>query len=443
VSRNPDVARIVPDVVPDVVNFATDESIADFAIVLADVPRLTQVTIEARLGGTADPIEASLTVTPSGTPSLPLITGVTLAPAGVTGGQPVEGRVTLSAPAPAEGVLVALASSDSGVAAVEKDVTVPAGETAVSFAVQTQPVVTRLQITISASLERGVPQSAVLTVVPRPGRAWIGVFRPSTREWFLRSADAQPVRVQFGGPGDSPVPADYLGTGKVQFAVFRPSTLQWFVRTVNGGTAEPIQFGGPGDLPVPADYLAFPGTEVAVFRPGSPSLWFTRENANGQTVGPISFGGPNDIPMPADYLGTGHAQIAVFRPGQSGVDAQWFIRDGAGNTVGPIPFGGPGDVPVPANYLDGSDVEIAIYRPSTSQWFIRGRAEGPIQFGGPGDIPIPADYLGTGRAQIAVFRPGTQQWFIRPESGSSAIVVQWGGPGDVPVPAAYDVPGGS
>src|SRR5256885_11934954 len=36
------------------------------------------------------------------------------------------------------------------------------------------------------------------------------------------------IAIQFGGPGDIPVPADYLGLAHVQVAVFRPGTREWF-----------------------------------------------------------------------------------------------------------------------------------------------------------------------------------------------------------------------
>ena len=64
----------------------------------------------------------------------------------------------------------------------------------------------------------------------------LAVFRPSTREWFLRKDDGSAVVVPFGGPGDQPVPADYLGLGRAEIAVFRPDTGEWFLRADTGAT---------------------------------------------------------------------------------------------------------------------------------------------------------------------------------------------------------------
>ena len=51
--------------------------------------------------------------------------------------------------------------------------------------------------------------------------------------------------VQFGDPGDIPVPGDYNGDGKTDVAIYRPSSGHWFVR--NQFT---VQFGDSLHVPV-------------------------------------------------------------------------------------------------------------------------------------------------------------------------------------------------
>jgi Tol biopolymer transport system component len=270
------------------------------------------------------------------------------------------------------------------------------------------------------------------TLAPFPAR--VAVFRPSTREWYLRNLDGTIQLIQFGGPGDLPVPANYLDDGlNVQIAVFRPATREWFVRAENGTTLGPTPFGGPGDLPVPADYLGIGRAQIAVFRPAT-RQWFVRGDA-GNTVGPFQFGGPGDLPVPANYLGDGRrAQIAVFRPSTG----QWFLRSDAGGTVGPILLGGAGALPVPADYLGIGRSQIAVFRPATGDWLIRtdGGQTITIPFGEPGDIPRPGDYLGLGHAQVAVYRPATGEWWLRSDDGA-VLRLPWGAPGDWPVSAVY------
>jgi serine protease AprX len=260
----------------------------------------------------------------------------------------------------------------------------------------------------------------------------LAVFRPSTREWFVRNLSGQSTIVQFGGPEDQALPADYLGTGKVQLTVFRASTREWFIRSDSGSTIA-IQYGGLGDIPVPADYLGLGHAQLAVFRP-STREWFIR-NDNGGTV-TYQFGALGDQPVPADYLKLGHVQVAVFRPSTS----EWFIRNDTGGTV-PFSWGMAGDQPIPGDYQGAGSAQIAVYRPSTSQFFLRsttGQAT-VIAFGSPGDIPVPLDYTGTGRTQVAVYRPGTAEWFLRADNGDSTRY-QWGMLGDLPIPAAYGFP---
>jgi len=83
---------------------------------------------------------------------LPTLTGLTLAPSAVVGGQSSTGTVALGGPAPSGGAIVALSSSNSSVASVPATVTVPGGATSSSFVVSTTPVKRTRTTTITASL---------------------------------------------------------------------------------------------------------------------------------------------------------------------------------------------------------------------------------------------------------------------------------------------------
>ena len=73
--------------------------------------------------------------------------------------------------------------------------------------------------------------------------------------------------VQFGEPGDIPVPGDYNGDLFTDMAVYRPSTGFWYVRNQLA-----VQFGGGADVPIPADYDGDGDDDVAVYRP-STAYW--------------------------------------------------------------------------------------------------------------------------------------------------------------------------
>ncbi len=91
------------------------------------------------------------------------LTSLSFDPTHVRGGQLSAGTLTLSGPAPAGGLGVALSSDHPGVAHPPAFVIVPAGKTSVQFAVKTFPVKSNTTVTITATA--GVSQvSGTLTV---------------------------------------------------------------------------------------------------------------------------------------------------------------------------------------------------------------------------------------------------------------------------------------
>jgi pseudomonalisin len=92
-----------------------------------------------------------------------------VSPASVPGGTTATGTVTLSAPAPAEGASVRLASSAPG-AAVPALVFVPAGSSAVSFPIPTLPVVAEVPVSLTASYGGGSPWTLLLLEPAGPAR---------------------------------------------------------------------------------------------------------------------------------------------------------------------------------------------------------------------------------------------------------------------------------
>ncbi len=90
------------------------------------------------------------------------VTSVILNPSSVIGGGSSTGTVTLSAPAPASGAVVALLSNNTAAAQVTASVSVSAGATTATFTVTTSAVAANASLTISATL--GSTQTAGFTV---------------------------------------------------------------------------------------------------------------------------------------------------------------------------------------------------------------------------------------------------------------------------------------
>jgi len=149
-SSNPAVATV-----PASVTVAAGATSANFTVSTSLVTTSTPVTMQAAN------FSAVLNVIPATT-----LSSLALNPATVIAGNSSSGTVTLSAPAPAGGAVVALSSSNA-VATVPTSVTVAAGVTSTAFTVSTSSLTACAPVvaTISAAYG-GVTRSAGLTVTP-------------------------------------------------------------------------------------------------------------------------------------------------------------------------------------------------------------------------------------------------------------------------------------
>jgi hypothetical protein len=150
-SSHPDIARV-----PDWVTVPAHSGGGGFAVSTQSPATSTTVTISATGAGVT--VTTTLTVDPVGA-----LSGLSLSPTSVTGGNSSTGTVTLGSAAPSGGTSVALSSSTTTVATVPSSITVPAGETSVSFTVSTNSMSSNTSVTISASAG-GTTKSATLTV---------------------------------------------------------------------------------------------------------------------------------------------------------------------------------------------------------------------------------------------------------------------------------------
>jgi hypothetical protein len=100
---------------------------------------------------------------PSGSPTL---NAVNASPGSVVGGNTSSGTVALTAPAPAGGIAVSLASASSAFS-VPSSVTVVQGASSAGFAITTSPVSVTTAGTLSATYN-GVTKTATVTVNPPP-----------------------------------------------------------------------------------------------------------------------------------------------------------------------------------------------------------------------------------------------------------------------------------
>jgi hypothetical protein len=149
--------------VPSSVFMPAGSSSVRFTATTRNVTSTQSITIRIR-NNQLGRRNVSVTVTPAAPTPAPLsLTAVTLSPATVVGGNPVQGTVTLSAAAPAATV-VTLASSNAA-ATVPASVTVAAGASSASFTVTTGTVNATMSAIISGTFN-GVTRSSTLTINP-------------------------------------------------------------------------------------------------------------------------------------------------------------------------------------------------------------------------------------------------------------------------------------
>src|SRR5262245_53278052 len=154
-STNPALASV-----PSSVTIPAGASSATFAITTGAVGTATDVTILAARSTT---LQQTIQLLPPGA-----LSSLSLSPSTVTGGETSQGTVTLASPAPAGGVVVSLASTDTTVATVPASITVPAGASSATFTVSTSVVTgagTWSQISASAG---GIERLATINVNPAP-----------------------------------------------------------------------------------------------------------------------------------------------------------------------------------------------------------------------------------------------------------------------------------
>ncbi len=140
--------------IPSQVTVAGGAKTAAFTLTTQAVGATLTANISATEAGNS--AAAPLTVTP------PALTGLTLAPTSVVAGQYSTGTVTISSPAPSNGLSIPL-SSDNAAATVASMAVVAAGATSGTFPVATSSVPSSTTANISAALG-GVTESAPLNI---------------------------------------------------------------------------------------------------------------------------------------------------------------------------------------------------------------------------------------------------------------------------------------
>ncbi len=276
----------------------------------------------------------------------------------------------------------------------------------------------------------------------------IGVYRPSTGEWFLDrngndgwdgcgvdlcvhpfaaistggsvvgdwSSSGVVYQPSTGAPTGTngvPVVGDWNGSGVTKLGWFVSASSQWFLDANNNGIWDGCgvdiciqSFGQASDLPVVGQWSAA-HDDIDIFRPGE-NKWHLNSNGDGDLdrcntdkCFALSVYQSGDVPVAGDWTGRGTTQMGVFRPSTG----QWFLDrnangkwDGCSKDLCVSSFGSSGDMPVSGDWNGNGVSKIGVFRPSTGEWFLdlngNGKWDGPSLdlyvpgYGQSGDVPV-------------------------------------------------------
>jgi hypothetical protein len=222
---NPSVIQV-----PANVTIPEGNSATSFAIGTSRVTGLpTGGNVFASAGGVTKSIFVNVSPDPN---APPLLQSMTITPASVNGGTNATGTVFLSAPAPAGGISVTLATSNANVARAPGIVSVPGGQTSASFTITTFAAGNSTSVTITAFYD--TTTSANLTVTAGAP--------PSPTPPASPTPSASPT------PG-LPAPSLISPAADARFAPGTNITFDW--SDVSGGTSYTIQIDDQDTFPSP------------------------------------------------------------------------------------------------------------------------------------------------------------------------------------------------
>ncbi|MHB9002368.1 MAG: hypothetical protein ACYC9N_22970, partial [Thermoanaerobaculia bacterium] len=220
-TTRPDVAAPPASITIDAGALATG-----FTVPVTPVETRTNVTITA--SSTASDTQAAVVVVEP-----PLVTGVTVTPSILVGGETAMVGAAINAPAPAAGAAVAVDTSDHALAPVPQPIVIPAGGTAGQTTMPTAPVTATTPVVVSGTLD-GITQSTTITLEPPPvtiaaltiaPASLVGSNDATGTVTLTDRAPAPGIEIElFSSDAAAAVPATVLVPGGSLGAAFRVAT---------------------------------------------------------------------------------------------------------------------------------------------------------------------------------------------------------------------------
>jgi hypothetical protein len=299
--------------------------------------------------------------------------------------------------------------------------------------------------------------SITLRATPSTGASftgWSGAGCKGTGDCSIKFSTNKSVTATFVGSGST----DKIG-------VYRPSTGEWFLDLNGNGVLEScgidhcVSYSSLDGVPVVGDWNGSGVTQLGLFLSDT-AEWQLDGNASESwdgcgvdlCLGPFGLG--TDIPTPGKWTARGYDRIGVFRPSTG----RWYLdANGDGklkncrrDQCAILSVYEDGDLPVSGDWNGNGTTQLGLFRPSTGEWFLDYRAAHRWNgcrkdrcitlFGTTADRPVSGDWDGTGTTKIGVFRPSTGEWFLDLNGngqwdgcGVDLCVTNFGQAGDFPI----------
>jgi hypothetical protein len=312
-------------------------------------------------------------------------------------------------------------------------------------------------MTCTSNCTFGVALGSTITLRATPSTGssftgWSGAGCKGTRDCTIKLSTNKSVNASFVGSGSNPT--DKIG-------VYRPSTGEWFLDLDGDGVLESCGIdycvsSFSGGVPVVGEWDGSGISQLGMFLTDT-AQWRLDKNANetwdgckvDRCLGP--FGQRTDLPVTGKWNASGNDRIGVFRPG----NGRWHLDlsgDGKWDTCNwdrcaYLTVYQAGDLPVPGSWNGNGLTQLGLYRPSTGEWFLDYNGNRTwdgctkdrcLSFGIVGQ-PVSGDWDGTGTSKIGVFDPSTGEWFLdlngngRWDECEVDGCMSFGLPGDIPV----------
>jgi hypothetical protein len=243
------------------------------------------------------------------------------------------------------------------------------------------------------------------------------------------------VRVDLGGLGETPVPADFDGDGATDLAVYRRADGTWWIRSFLSSFPPVLgfQFGWHEAAPVPADFDGDGSADLAVYH-DTTGNWFVTSLQHGTIAYEVRHGFEGTVALPGDFDGDGAADLAVyFAPA-----GNWYVRTVDGTVLAwELNFGWEAARGLVGRLGGSSATDLAVYYGDGRQWFVLLTEVGQdgrmavnggnyvvnaFSLGPEAGVPALGDVDGDGVDDLAVYQEWSASWRAARVDGLDLVV---------------------